>query len=128
LIVDLGLKALLTQQLSYLGTLSWGLFTSNTADAEANVLATYTEAAFSGYARQAAGAWAIPTLATPRWQTIPGSGPVFSNTSGSPQTVYGWLLIDPVGPTLVAATNFGAVVIPSGMTLTLAPVVTDRQE
>lgn len=130
MIVDTGVSKLLGAQLSYLSTLYWALFTSNTTILNTTQFTDLTEAAWTGYARVLSGAWGNPTAALPRQQTVPNALPVFTNGTGSAVNFSGWALIDvSTGPpTLIAAVNTGQLTIPAGQNFVLAPAVTDRQE
>jgi hypothetical protein len=130
MIVDAGVAKLLASELSYLSTLTWALFTSNTTILNTTLFTDLTEAAWTGYARVASSGWGNPTAALPRQQTVPNTMPVFNNTSAAPVTFQGWALIDTSTgpPTLIAAVNTGPLVIPPGQSFVLAPAVTDRQE
>jgi len=126
-IVNTGKLALLGSELPYLATCYWGLFTSNTVIGDATVLASLTEAAWTGYARQLVGPLNTPTLVSNVATSTPAANPSFSNTSGVTQSFYGWFLVDPTGLILLAAVNLGATSLPTGATFPLAPSVTDNQ-
>lgn len=120
--VDDGRVLMLTSELGYIAGLKWGLFTTNVADAETNNLASYTEAAWSGYARVTVGPMQAASLVAGRAVSQPVTNPSFGNTSGVNQQFYGWLLIDASANKLVAAVNLGIQNIANGATYPLAPV------
>jgi hypothetical protein len=129
MIVDTGALALLTAQATYLASLAWALFTSNTTITTATVWGDLTEAGWAGYARQTVSTMGTATIVGGRAQASPISQPVFGNTSGSPQTFFGWALIDTTtGPTLIAAVNLGSTTIPAGLNYSLNAAITDKQE
>ena len=63
---------LLTQQLSYLSTLQWALFTTNLSLANNTPDSTLTgaEATWTGYARQSISGWPTPTTVSGAAQSI----------------------------------------------------------
>lgn len=126
MIVNEGKLLLQTAQLTYLGTLEYGLFVTDVPILDATVLGDLTEAAWAGYARQPAGVWAPPTLVGKKARTLAAPFPTFGNTSGVNQTFYGWFLLDPLAVQLVAAFNQGARVIPNIRTFSLRPVISDQ--
>jgi hypothetical protein len=128
MIVDGGSIALLNAQLGYLAGCIWALFTNNVPDGRTNTLAMYTEAAWAGYARVMVGALGAPILVAPRAQSQPVTQPVFSNTSGAPQTFFGWMLLDPTATSLLAAVNLGPTTLPNGATFNINQTFTDKNE
>jgi hypothetical protein len=129
MIVDTGAIKLLDSQASYLAGLAWALFTSNTTITNATVWTDLTEAAWTGYSRATVGTMGGSSIVGGRAQAAPVTQPVFNNGSGSPQTFFGWALIDPAsGPTLIAATNIGSTVIPAGLNYALNAAITDVQQ
>lgn len=126
MIVNSGSLLLLTSQLPYLATLKMRLFTSNTTPSLTDTLATYTAAAWSSYADVVLGTMAAATLVGGKAQTAPNVPPVFTNTSGSPVTYYGWLLFDPSGtPTLIGAVYQGLQTLANGQSISEAGIITD---
>lgn len=128
MIVNDGRVLLQESQRSYLATLYWGLFISNTTIAAGTVFADLTEAAWTGYSRVLAGTFAAATLVGTRGQTVPVSVPIFLNSSGGTETFYGWFLYDNAASKLVAAVNIGSTSIVDGGMFALAAAVSDTQE
>ena len=128
MIVNGGKVILQQQQLAYLATCYWKLFTSNTTISATTTWSDLTEAAFTGYTPFLAGAWTTAALVGGKGKSTPSTLPTFLNSSGAGQTVYGWALVDPAGTSLVAAYNFGAATIPDLGLLGLNPSITDDQE
>lgn len=128
MIVQNGQIKMLNQQLAYLATLQWCLFTTNLTPAPTDVAATYTaaEAAWAGYSRQTVGSWPTPTTTSGYASTSPPTLLSFPNTSGSAQAFYGWFAIDPADGSLVAAFNTGLQSVVSGIPYTFSPAVTDQ--
>lgn len=128
MIVNEGILQLLDEQDTYLSSLVFGLFVSNTTISATTVIGDLTLASWSGYSNAAVGSLYPSTIVGPRAQTSPVSQPVFTNGSGSPVTFYGWFLYDPTASKLVAAVNLGLRTIPAGETYALVATFTDRQE
>lgn len=76
--------------------LKFRLFTNNITPANSDVLGTYTEATFAGYAAQVATGWTAPLVSGLVAQTT-GNNLVFNNTSGANQTIYGVFVTDNPG-------------------------------
>jgi hypothetical protein len=127
-IVNSGSLKLLNAQRTYLATLDWALFTSDTFVEASTVWANLTEAAWGGYFRAPAGVWRVPIVLAGRAVVYPVALPGFSNSSGAPQNYFGWALVDSAGPTLIAAKNLGQQTIPDGGAFNLSPQISDRQE
>jgi hypothetical protein len=124
MIVNNGKTLLLTQELTYLSGLYWGLFTNNATITDTTTWSALTEAAWTGYARVAVGTCQTPTIVANKAVTQPNSYPSFGNTSGSTQTFYGWFLYDATAGELVAAVNIGSTSIANGATYPLVPTLT----
>lgn len=77
-------------------TLIWALYTNNYAIIGTSVYADIVEAAWAGYARYSAGRLTgLPAMLSPGTESdcdVAAPYPVFGNTSGAPQTAYGWFL------------------------------------
>ncbi len=127
MIVNDGKLLLLDSQRTYLAGLYWGLFTNNFTIANATVLANLTAAAWTGYAAVLAGTFGAPTLVSNVAVTVPSAQPIFTNTSGSSQTFYGWYLYDTAATKLVAAVNVGLTTLPNGASYPLSASITDNQ-
>lgn len=127
-IVNDGKLKLLAAQISYLNTLYFGLFTNNVTPIDGTAWSALTEAGWSGYARVAANNWGTPAIVSNAAQSLSAINPLFSNTTGSSQTFYGWFLIDASGgtPVLIAASNIGLTTIPAGQSYGFAPGITDN--
>lgn len=107
--------------------LSVRLFSNNYTPDQSSVLANFTEAGWLGYFRQ--------TINRADWYNALLVGGVASleyslvflwtNTSGAPQTVYGWYAVNPATAVVQIAERFGTTrVLAPGAQLQLAPVVT----
>jgi hypothetical protein len=128
-IVNTGLKALLTAQLSYLSNLTWQLFTSDTTITRATVLTDLgSVASWTGYADVPAGGWGTVNIVDPRAVSVDTVLPTFDNSSGSGQTFYVVALVDVINSTLVWAQNLGATVIADGGSYVFTGQITDKQE
>lgn len=131
MIVYDGRLLLLQSQIAYLETLEFGLYTNDLAPVPATEWADIVEAAWGGYARAGPLTWSVPVIVANRAQSIPTALPSFTNTSGAPQTFYGWFVVDPAIPKLVLAVRSadpGPVSLPNGGTYALSPGWTDTQE
>ena len=128
MIVNTGKTRLLNAQITYLNGLYFGLFTSNTTISDSTTWSSLTEASWSGYARVAANNWGTPTLVTNTAQSLSAVTPLFTNSTGSSVTFFGWFLIDTSsgGPYLIAAVNMGSTSIPAGQSFGFAPGITDN--
>jgi hypothetical protein len=127
MIVNEGKIQLLNAQRVFLGTLDWGLFTNNVVILSTTVFADLVLAGWGGYSSVGAGAWGTPNIIANKAVSVDTVVPVFGNTSGAPQTFYGWLLYDPVAAKIVAAVNIGATVIPDGGSYPLSATISDDQ-
>lgn len=127
MLVDDGVIQLLNAQITYIGGLYYGLFTTNLTIAHNTVLSTVTavEAAWTGYARQQVSSWPTPTIVSGVASMAGNTLLTFNNTSGSTQTFYGWFAVDTSSGKLIAALNIGATTIPNGGTYSFAPTWTD---
>lgn len=127
MIVQGGQIKLLEQELSYLATLDWGLFTSNLTISATTTASTVTaaEASWTGYSRSSISGWATPTTVSGSAQSAASGLLTFSNGSGSTQTFYGWFGLDPGDGTLVAAINTGAQTIPASGSYSFSAAITN---
>jgi hypothetical protein len=128
MIVDQGLLWHLEQLATPYAGLEYGLFTNNLAESQGTLFASLTEAAWTSYARVALGALVTPVIVGVRAVYRPYADPVFSNTSGSTQTFYGWFFIYTPTNRLIAYKNLGATTITNGGTRTITPKLTFREE
>jgi hypothetical protein len=132
MIVDEGKIPLLNAQGGYLSTVGqWLLFTSNVTIVPSTTYSAVTggnEASWGGYARVSITSLPTPTVPTPGGPAVstPTPSPVFTNTSGSTVTFYGWALVDS-GGILLAALNIGLQTLPNGQSFVLLPNITDTQ-
>ncbi len=97
--------------------------------ANSDTVASLSQPSWSGYAPTAVPGWLTPTVDPFHLATCQGNSAVFSNTSGSPQTVYGWgLATGPtVGDTLLMCGKFAApVVIADAGVFVATPQITDK--
>lgn len=130
MIVNTGRIKLFSLQKSQLQTYYWHLLGSNVSISATTVYGDMTEPTFTGYAPQLMPTLPDPTIVSTRATMVPLSYPIFTNTSGSSATVYGWWLAndDDATVVLIAAYNFGSTSIPAGQSLVLAPTLTDTDE
>jgi hypothetical protein len=129
MLVDTGTIWLLRQQLAYLGSLQWQLFTQNSAIAESTVLTDLgPQANWPGYAPEPAGNWSDPITVPPRANSTNVTPPTFSNNSTAAVTFYVVALVDAPHAALIWAQNLGATAIGPGATYSFSPSITDRQE
>jgi hypothetical protein len=128
MIVNSGKLKLLTQELTYLSGLVWGLFTNNITILNTNVWTDLVEASWAGYARVTAGTWGTPTLVGGKAVTQPNTFPSFTNSSGVNQQFYGWFLLDSATNTLIAAVNVGVTTLINGGNYPLVPSKTLDQQ
>ena len=100
------------------------LFKNNVPVANDSTLATFTQADFVGYAnlsvtRAQMGSPAIVSNVAYRTRS---SVPTFSCTGGSPQMVYGWILVSVLSGLVLAGQNFDTPrVMSSGATESIDP-------
>jgi len=127
MIVNSGKTKLLDAQNTYWAGVLWALFTNNVAVSSVTVWTDLVEAAWSGYARVAVGSLLPSVIVSGKASAQPVAQPAFGNSSGSTQNFYGWALVDPSGPTLIAAVNVGATSIITGSTFPISAVFTDDQ-
>jgi len=84
------------------------LFTSNTTITDTTVYSSLTIASWTGYAAVAIGTMNASTIVGVQAKSTAATAPVFTNTSGSSQTFYGWAVVNSLGsPVLYEATNIG---------------------
>ncbi len=121
------LNDLITADLN--NNLKFRLFTNNIVPANGDVLGTYTEAAWAGYAAATATGWTFPLVSGLTAQTT-GTNLVFLNTSGVNQTLYGVFVTDNPGvPTKLyfAERDLNApIVIPNGGSYIYTPNFQDQ--
>jgi hypothetical protein len=82
-----------------------GLYTNNHTPVQADTISSFTEAAWTGYARQAIPSWGPATISG-TLGTTDGAPVNIPNGSGSPQSAYGCLLFDATSGNLIAASLF----------------------
>ena len=133
-IVDIGKKALL-DKLTNVGGVNLvnalaHLYTNNHTPAHGDVLGSYTEASYGGYAAQTLSGWPASSLNGSNRAASTAGTVTFSNTSGSGQSVYGWFLTDSTGVTLIGAELFtgGPITLPSGFAFALQVTFTEQSE
>lgn len=83
-------------------------FVSNTTVVDASTLADFTIATYTGYADVAIarGDWSAAAIASNIGSISKTSNPVFTCTAGSPQTVYGLLLVGNTSGKIYAGVNY----------------------
>lgn len=127
-VVQDGTQNLLDQLRSGWGTLVMGLFVINHVPAATDVIGDYTpiEASWTGYARQSVTGFVIPVIDGTGHSVTNAPSVVFSNSSGSAVTVYGYFMMDPTATTLLWAELDPAspVTVPDGSTYTVVPQLT----
>ena len=126
MLVDDGREAILNMLVgnSAIETFDMGLYTSSSALVETDTYASIVEVGGGvGYARQALAGWGAPiNIGGGVWDVIAGNV-TFSNTSGSPITVYGFFFIGHTtsifyGGDLIAG---GPLTLPAGGSLIFSP-------
>lgn len=127
-LVQLGSLELLQFLINQWGTLVMGVYVVNYTPQAADSLGTYTpmEATWTGYSRGSVGTWSTPTLnGTGHGETDAGAV-LFSNSSGSPVTAYGYFLMDSTQTTLLWAEldPSAPVSIPDGQSYQITPQFT----
>jgi hypothetical protein len=131
LFIDDGLLFCLKQIANAAGAgMYWQLYTSNTTPAKSDTLATYTLASSTYFrSQQAVGNFTLQQVAADIG-TIQAPNVVFTNGSGSPVTVYGYVIYEPTGSKLVAAARFDSapITIAAGGTLVVTPILGDADE
>lgn len=128
MIPDEGKLKLSESQNSYLGGLKLGLFTNNFTITSATVLADLTQGAWTGYSPVNLTSWATAVMVGTRASKTSNITAQFDNTSGSPQTYYGWYLYDDSAGKLIAAVNLGSQTLPDTLSAFYVPSITDTQE
>lgn len=84
------------------------LFVNNFSIVDGTVYSSLTIASWTGYAAVNIGTMGAAALSGVKGVITAATAPVFTNTSGSSQTFYGWAVVDSLGsPTLLEATNLG---------------------
>jgi len=105
------------------------LYTNNVTPAASDVLGTYTEAAWTGYASQAMSLWPAAAIVSNKGSS---NHPAIFFTNGSAGSVntYGYYVTDSGGTLLLFAERFAAapVAIPAGLSLFLQITFTDNTE
>jgi len=114
---DIGLADQLDYMLraAIVGVLPWelALFTNNPTFSQATVWADMTEATFTGYSRVTLtrATWTAATIISGRavstWDTVP----VQWTCTGSPQTIYGAAILEPVSNKVRKAEKFASPVV-----------------
>jgi hypothetical protein len=128
---DDGLLYVLNQLIAGSGSgLYWQLFTVNVTPSLSDTLATYATLPGSWAKVQlAASAFTLQQI-TVHVGTVQAANHTFTNTTGSPVDVYGYLVIDATDSKIVAAARFdGApIVVPAGGTISITPILGDESE
>ncbi len=107
-------------------TYNMGLFTNNHTIVEGTVLTDLTEVSVSGYARQALTGFGGPTGPVGGVWTSTAGNVTFTNSSGSPVTIYGWFYVGNARAVFYGGGNFGtALTLPAGGTLVFSPAWND---
>jgi hypothetical protein len=101
---------LTTWSAAILDTFKIHLFTNNVIVSPTDLVSTYTEADFSGYAAAVIGAWTPEQTETDGSLTVVGETiTTFSQTASTiSNTVYGWWLSDTALTFVYASANFDA--------------------
>ena len=124
MLVDLGrsdLLSVITGQLA-LDTYDIGLFTSSAAIVEGDTYASIVEASFGGYARVTTSGWLTPTGPVSGIWNSNASNVTFTNSSGSPATVYGFFFIGTSRGIFYGGDLFSSpIVIPAGGSVVITP-------
>ena len=106
------------------------LFTNNVTPNRADLLSTYTEAAWTGYASQTLSGWAVASLDGTFHALSTASPVIFNNGSAGTVSAYGYFVTDSGGTNLLYAERFAAppVSILAAQSLTLTCTFTDTSE
>ncbi len=124
MLVDSGRSDVVSVLTSQLGvdTVNMGLYTNNHALAETDTIAAITEAANAGYARQLLSGWGAPVGPVGGvWDSI-AANVTFSNSSGSPVTIYGFFFIGVTRGVFYGGGLFPTpLTLPAGGTLIFSP-------
>ena len=126
---DNGLVYLLQQIVAGSGSgLYWRLFENNVTPSLADTLGTYTLSSTSWGRIQVAPANFTLTQVAAHQGSAQATNIVFTNTTGVPKTVYGFVIEDPAEAKLLAAARFDAapITIADGGTLVVTPIVGDQ--
>lgn len=86
---------------------SIGLYTNNHTPVQSDTLGAFTEAAWTGYARQTVSGIANATLAGGIWSSV-FNAVLIPNSSGVMQSAYGLLIFSTYSGALLAAALFAA--------------------
>lgn len=90
-------------------TAAWGnsvlirLFENNHTPAVGDVLSTYTTATFPGYTDKTADNWVASTIVSGKATTTADAKTWTPSSASAGKVVYGYLLIDPDGTTILGA-------------------------
>lgn len=103
------------------------LFTNNIVPSLADTVGTYTDPGHSFNSPTQLGAGDFPSSGVAAHQGyITGPPVVFTNTTGSSQTVYGYFVTDPTNTYVFASAAFDTpVVVPNGGSIPVIPVLGD---
>jgi hypothetical protein len=128
---DQGLLYLLDQMAKGSGTgLYWQLYSTNTIPTLADLLAAYMPFPAAWSRIQVADAAFTLKQVAANVGSIQAPNIVFVNTTVSPQTVYGYVIIDDSLTKLVASARFDTapIVIPIGGNQTVTPILGDYSQ
>jgi hypothetical protein len=87
-----------------------GLYKNDYTPVQGSVNSDFTEADFTGYARQGIdpSLWTSPTIISNRASMTANSGDPYEFTNtGSSQTIYGYFIFDTTSSLIIAAEKFG---------------------
>jgi hypothetical protein len=94
------------------------LFTNNLAVTDTTVYSALTVAGWTGYAAVNVGTMNAAAISGVQAVSAAAAACVFTNTSGSSQTFYGWAIVNSLGsPTLLSAMNVGLQTLLNGASI-----------
>lgn len=104
-LADNGCKQILTECKTNwnASALKLALFKTNVTPTTSSVLATFTEADFPGYARQSIVTWPVPAVGAHIASMAAAANTFTRSTTGANQTIYGYMVLDNAGTTLLWA-------------------------
>lgn len=129
-LVNDGRKLILDSFVTHLSTnMKLGLFKSNTTIVAATAWGDLTACDFSGYAAQSVGFGSSAIVSGKA--SVTGSEKTFShNGGGTSNTVYGYMIYDATGPTLIFAERFSGpkTMAASGDVIKITPTETHTED
>ena len=130
-LADLGCKQILIDAASVWNAtaLKLHLFKSNTTPTTSDVIGTYTECDFAGYAAISMTTWATPSVAAHVATMVAAAKTFTRSTTGTAQNIYGYYVTDNANTILLWAerdSNAPIVVTNSGDSYTVTPSLSEQ--